>query len=80
MTKQHDFKQHAKDTGSVEVQIAALTKSIRGLTEHFKKFKKDKNGKRGLQIKVGQRAAFLKYLKRTNKSQYQQLVDALEIR
>ena len=80
MNKQHDFKQHANDTGSVEVQVATLTAEIRSLTEHFKKFPHDKNGKRGLMIKVGQRSSFLKYLKKTNRAHYQQLVDRLEIR
>ncbi len=30
------FKQHDKDTGSPEVQIALLTERITYLTEHFK--------------------------------------------
>lgn len=78
--KQKDFKHHAKDTGSVAVQVVALSQDIRALTKHFKNFPKDKNGKRGMMVKVGQRTAFLNYLKRKNKAQYQQLVDSLEIR
>ena len=42
------FKVHEKDTGSPEVQIALLTERIRMLTEHFKKFAKDHNSRRGL--------------------------------
>ncbi|HNT35459.1 MAG TPA: 30S ribosomal protein S15, partial [bacterium] len=36
-----DHKQHDKDTGSPEVQIALLTERIRELTEHFKVHIKD---------------------------------------
>jgi len=43
-----DLKQHAKDVGSSEVQIAILTERIRYLTEHFAKNKKDKHSYTGL--------------------------------
>ena len=36
-----DYKQHATDTGSPEVQVALLTKRINELTEHFKIHTKD---------------------------------------
>ena len=36
-----DIRKHGKDTGSAEVQIALLTERITGLTEHFKKQKKE---------------------------------------
>ena len=49
------FKVHEKDTGSPEVQIALLTERIRMLTEHFKKFAKDHNSRRGLLVLVGTR-------------------------
>ncbi|MGQ0504800.1 MAG: 30S ribosomal protein S15, partial [Myxococcaceae bacterium] len=35
------FKQHDKDTGSPEVQVALLSERITQLTEHFKTHKKD---------------------------------------
>ena len=35
------FGSNAKDTGSVEVQIAMLTKKISELTDHMKSNKKD---------------------------------------
>ena len=34
---------HDKDVGSTEVQIGLLTDKITKLSEHFKKFKKDKH-------------------------------------
>ena len=42
------YKVHESDTGSPEVQIALLTERIKLLTEHFKKFAKDHNSRRGL--------------------------------
>lgn len=68
-----EFKIHANDTGSTEVQVAMLTQDIKNLTEHFKTFKKDNNSKRGLMMKVGQRNALMKYLKKTNAARHQEL-------
>jgi small subunit ribosomal protein S15 len=76
----NEFKHHPEDSGSVEVQIVKLTEDIRNLTEHFKKFPKDGNAKRGLMVKVGRRNAFLRYLKRKNEARHQQLVTRLELR
>ena len=75
-----EFQQKAGDTGSVEVQIALLTTTIRQLTEHFKTHPKDFNSKRGLLKMVSQRKSFLRYLQRTNPTTYQTLVEKLEIR
>ncbi len=79
-TQASDFKQHANDTGSVEVQIVTLTDDINRLTAHFKAFPKDYNSKRGLMQMVGRRKRFLTYLKRTNKPLYDKLVERLDIR
>ena len=43
-----DISRHDKDTGSSEVQIAQLTSKIENLSEHIKKFKKDKHSSVGL--------------------------------
>ena len=69
----NDFKIHANDTGSTEVQIAMLTQDIKNLTEHFKSFPKDHNSKRGLMMKVGQRNALMKYLKNSDAARHQEL-------
>lgn len=69
-----------KDTGAVEVQVAIITERINTLTEHFKKFPKDSNSRRGLLKSVGQRKRLLKYLQRTDLEKYRQLIEKLNIR
>lgn len=75
-----DFKQHATDTGSPEVQVALLTKRINDLTEHFKTHTKDYHSRRGLLIMVGQRRSLLDYLKRKDKTRYASLIEKLGLR
>jgi small subunit ribosomal protein S15 len=74
------FGKNEKDTGTSEVQIALLTERINQLTEHCKKFKKDKSGQRGLLILVGQRRRMLKYIQRTNLEKYRGLIKELGLR
>ena len=57
-----EFGKDEKDTGSIEVQIALLTKRISNLTEHLKQNKQDKHSTRGLQMMNSQRRALLRYL------------------
>jgi len=75
-----DFKQHATDTGSPEVQVALLTKRINELTEHFKVHSKDYHSRRGLMVMVGQRRRLLDYLKRKDKTRYASLIERLGLR
>jgi small subunit ribosomal protein S15 len=74
------FKVHEKDTGSPEVQIALLTERIKSLTEHFKKFSKDHNSRRGLLILVGSRRKLLSYLKQKNVDRYKKVIEKLGLR
>ena len=74
------FGKTEKDTGTTEVQIALLTERIAQLTEHCKKFKKDKSGQRGLLILVGKRRRLLKYIQRTNLEKYRSLIKELGLR
>jgi small subunit ribosomal protein S15 len=74
------YKTHEKDTGSPEVQIALLTERIRGLTEHFKKYSKDHNSRRGLLVMVGSRRRLLNYLKEKNVDRYKKLIERLGLR
>ena len=74
------FKQHDKDTGSPEVQIALLTERIKYLTEHFKTHKKDHHSRRGLLKLVGQRRRLLDYLKKKSVDRYRNTIKALGIR
>jgi len=75
-----DFKQHATDTGSPEVQVALLTKRINDLTEHFKVHTKDFHSRRGLMVMVGQRRRLLDYLRRKDKARYGALIERLGLR
>lgn len=75
-----DFKQHDGDTGSSEVQIALLSERINGLTEHFKKHKKDNHSRRGLLMMVNKRRKLLKYLKTTENEKYMELIKKLGLR
>ena len=74
------FGKTEKDTGASEVQIALLTERINQLTEHCKKFKKDKSGQRGLLILVGKRRRMLKYIQRVNLEAYRKLIGELGLR
>ena len=53
---------HKNDVGSTEVQIGILSEKIKNLSDHFKKFKKDKHSTRGLTKSVNQRKKLLQYL------------------
>ena len=75
-----NFKQHEKDTGSPEVQIAILSERINYLTEHFKSHQKDHHSRRGLLKMVGQRRKLLDYLKARDKNRYAQIIEKLGIR
>ncbi|MDR2017863.1 MAG: 30S ribosomal protein S15 [Syntrophobacterales bacterium] len=74
------YKTHEKDTGSPEVQIALLTERIKSLTEHFKKFSKDHNSRRGLLVMVGSRRRLLNYLKEKNLDRYKKVIERLGLR
>ena len=68
------------DTGSIEVQIAILTKEINELTAHFKEHPKDNHSKRGLLHKVGQRKSLLNYLIKNDVTRYRKVVKDLGLR
>ncbi|MGO9613656.1 MAG: 30S ribosomal protein S15 [Dissulfurispiraceae bacterium] len=74
------FKVHNSDTGSPEVQIALLTERITYLTEHFKTHTKDHHSRRGLLKLVAQRKKLINYLKTSDKSRYDKVIERLGIR
>ena len=74
------FKNHEKDTGSPEVQIALLSERIRYLTEHFKSHKRDHHSRRGLLKLVGQMKRLLTYLKDNKVERYRQIIEKLGLR
>jgi small subunit ribosomal protein S15 len=75
-----DFGRHEKDTGSPEVQIVLITKRIEALNEHFKKFNKDTNSRRGFLKLIGQRRKILRYLQTEDPIKYQEIVKKLKLR
>ena len=75
-----EYSRHEKDTGSVEVQIALLTKRISELTEHLKIHKKDHHSRRGLLIMVGKRRGLLNYLMKQDINKYRGHIKDLGIR
>lgn len=74
------YRQHEKDSGSPEVQIAVLTNRIAYLTEHFKLHKKDHHSRRGLLQLVGRRRRLLDYLRGVDDTRYRAIIDRLGIR
>jgi small subunit ribosomal protein S15 len=74
------YQQHEKDTGSVEVQVALLSKRISDLTSHFQTHKGDHNSRRGLIVMVSQRRRLLDYLRDSDLARYQKLIERLGLR
>ena len=69
-----------KDTGSSEVQIAQLTDKIENLSNHIKKFKKDKHSSVGMLKAVNRRKKLLDYLKKNKLESYQNVISKLNLR
>tara|TARA_B100000700_G_C14875382_1_gene775408 strand:- start:784 stop:1041 length:258 start_codon:yes stop_codon:yes gene_type:complete len=68
------------DVGSTAVQIGLLSAKINKLSEHFKKFKKDKHSFRGLTKSVNQRKRLLAYLSRSDPKTYNNILKKLNLR
>jgi small subunit ribosomal protein S15 len=75
-----EFKLHEKDTGSADVQIALLTHRINDLTKHLQKFTKDHSSRRGLLMMVAQRKKLQDYLKKSEPSRYDKVIQKLNLR
>ncbi len=75
-----DIARHDKDTGSSEVQISNLTSKIENLSEHIKKFKKDKHSSVGLIKAVNKRKKLLDYLKKNKMETYKEVISKLNLR
>lgn len=78
LIKKHSLSE--KDSGSVEVQCAILSKRIDNLTEHFKSHTKDFSSRRGLLVLVSRRRSLLEYLKSKSQSRYENLIKELKLR
>ena len=75
-----EFAQSAGDTGSTDVQIAVLTTNIRELTGHCKKHPHDFSSRRGLVQMVCDRRGFLRYLERTDRARYKNIIERLGLK
>ena len=74
------YGKDAKDTGSVESQVALFTFRIKHLTEHLKQNHKDFVTARALTMMVGRRRKLLKYLYNQDVNRYRALIKALGLR
>ena len=70
----------AKNTGSIEGQIALLTERINHISNHLKTNKKDFSTQRGLMMMVGQRKRLLTYLSKHDLTGYRALIEKLGLR
>jgi len=75
-----DYRRHETDDGSPEVQIAILTERINNLTEHTREHRHDFHTRRGLVMLVGKRNRLLRYLQRTDRPRYLEVISRLGLR
>ena len=75
-----NFGAIAKNTGSIEGQIALLTERINHISDHLKGNKKDFSSQRGLMMMVGQRKRLLTYLSKHDLTGYRALIEKLGLR
>lgn len=70
----------AKNTGSVEGQVALFTERIKHLSAHLEKNRKDFSTQRGLHKLVGKRKKLLAYLRSRHLERYRTLIAQLGLR
>jgi len=70
----------AKNTGSIEGQVALFTYRIQGLSEHLAENHKDHSSRRRLLTLVGKRRRLLRYLSKKDITKYRALIEKLNIR
>jgi len=75
-----EFQLFDEDTGSPEVQVALLSFSIKELTEHLKKHKKDNHSRRGLLKQVGKRRRLLRFLLKRSEERYRALIEKIGLK
>ncbi len=76
----NDHQIHATDTGSVEVQVAMLTKRITKLSTHLQGNIHDYSSRQGLLKMIGQRKRLLSYVRSKSEKRFTQLIEKLSIR
>lgn len=75
-----EYQKSERDTGSVEVQVALLSRRISELTEHLKIHKKDNSTRRGLIALVNKRRKLLSYISKKDAARYKGLIQRLGLR
>lgn len=75
-----DISDSEKNTGSVDVQVALLSKEIDKLVLHFKKHPQDIHSKRGLLKMVIKRKKLLAYLKKESPEKYSALIKKMGLK
>jgi len=81
--KEEIFKEHggdAKNTGSVEGQVALATFRITELSKHLVANKKDHSCRRTLLTLVGKRKRLLQYLAKKDIVRYREIIAKLNLR
>jgi len=73
------FRLKEDDTGSVEVQVALVTKRLKRMTEHLKLYPHDCHSRHGLLKLVGRQKRLLAYLRRTEPERYRSLSAKLKL-
>lgn len=76
----NQFAGSAKNTGSIEGQIALLTERISQISTHLQANRKDFSTHRGLMQLVGKRKRLLIYLQKHNLLGYRALIEKLGLR
>ena len=71
---------HPTDTGSVEIQVAMLSKRITKLSDHLQKNNQDYASRQGLLKMIGKRKRMLSYIKNKDVNQYATLIKKIGIR
>jgi small subunit ribosomal protein S15 len=74
------YRQHDKDSGSTEIQVAVLTERVKELTNHMAGHRHDFGAQRGLLKLVGHRRRLLSYLSREDIGRYNKLISRLGLR
>lgn len=74
------FGKSPNDSGTPEVQIALLTKTINELSGHFGAHRYDNHSRVGLLKMVGKRRRLLDYLQSKSVERYRKIIEELELR
>jgi len=75
-----DVSDDEKNTGSTDVQIALLSKSIDKLVLHLKSHPQDVHSKKGLITMVIKRKKMLGYLKKVSEKKYSAIIKKIGLK